>query len=254
MKRIVAIILCFVILLSGCSVETPGATVDQVKAAQTTANEAKAAAAAAQATATAVQTSDATKVTQAYVDQKIAVIPASANYEARITALESKITALETKIAAVPNNQQPQQNPNTPTGTVSYTVQNPAAMGLYQLNNATNISIRIFNNKADSRYVRPQITLTSYNGQNAGTVTATATVISNSMGQGAVVFSANAIPAGSTTQVLYIAASGGVSNGQYLVGSGNAMDILVTIQSTGTLSSLWNLSVTGSDVSSTTGM
>lgn len=198
----------------------------------------------------------AIKTWQTTTDQKLATIssPTLTNYYTKAEVDAAITAAINAYKATLPSNQQPQQSTTTPTGTISYTIQNPAAMGLYQLQTATNISIRIFNNKADARYVRPQITLTSYNGVNSGTVTATATVISNSMGQAAVVFSANPIPVGATTQVLFIAASGGVLNGQYLLASGNAMDILVTIQSTGTLSSLWNLSVTGSDVSSTTGL
>lgn len=157
----------------------------------------------------------------------------------------------------LPNqNQQPQQqNPlSYPTGQVSYTILNPASLNMYQFATANTMSLRIFNNKSDSRYVRPQIMVTPW--QNVPTLTTgnTATVLSNSQGQPPVIFgtagTGMAIPsAAAATQIIYYATSGGVSNGQYLLTPGQQMDILVTIQITG--GTVWNLSFTGTDVSLT---
>lgn len=259
MKRMFVIVLCFVLLLTGCSYEsgvTTDSLVPKITQAQTTADSAKSLAEAAKASADG----KAPLATVNELTTKVAGLSGSNSYsraevDAKFAAYDSQIATMKTEITALKGGSTTGGGTGTvtPTGQITYTIQNPATMGLYQLNTASNISVRIFNNKSEARYIRPQITLTSYNGANSGTVTATATVISNSMGQNPIVFSANAIPAGATTQVLYIAASGGVVNGQYLLASGNQMDILITIQATGTLSSLWNMSVTGSDVSSITG-
>jgi hypothetical protein len=196
---------------------------------------------------------------KAYTDTKFTAVTTANSYTKSETYTKSEVdAAITTAIQNYKNSlsagtTSTGQTINTATGTISYTVQNPAPLGLYQLSSASNISIRIFNNKGEARYVRPQITLTSYQGANNGAVTPTATVISNSMGQNPIIFSANPIPVGATTQVLFIAASGGVQNGQYLVPSGANMDLLITVTAAGSLNSLWNMSVTGSDVSAITG-
>ncbi len=212
------------------------------------------------------------KAPTAYVDQKFSQLPASAGYtkaevdaikatlearvvtqESKVTTLESKVAALETKVAQwtnpVPG--QPTPIPGTPVGQVSYTIQNMPAGGFWQFSTPQNISIRIYNNKPETRYVRPQLTITTYQNQIAGTVTVVVpcTVLSNSQGQAAVTFTPTPIPAApNTTQVLFYASAGGVMNGQYLLGPGTAMDILVQIHVTNTPNAvLWTFSVTGSD-------
>jgi hypothetical protein len=160
----------------------------------------------------------------------------------------------------LPNpSQQPQQNvitPGTPAGQVSYVIQNPPALNMWSLGTAQNISIRIFNNKSDARYVRLQVTANAYQQSIANTITVkTASVLSNSQGQIPAVFTITSIPTdASAMQILYYASSGGVSNGQYLLTAGSYMDILLQLQVTTTAgSNIWTITVNGSDVSVITG-
>ena len=266
-KRMVILGIAILVLVMptiGCLSDdvTASSLVPRITTVEASATTAKSTADAARADITTMKADIATRATTQSVtdvNNRISSLSGANSYQKSETYTKSEIDAAIAKAITDYKNSlgagttSTGQTINTAAGTISYTIQNPAPLGLYQLSSASNISIRIFNNKGEARYVRPQITLTSYQGANNGAVTPTATVISNSMGQNPIVFSANPIPAGATTQVLFIAASGGVQNGQYLVPSGANMDLLITVTAAGSLNSLWNLSVTGSDVSAVTG-
>lgn len=160
---------------------------------------------------------------------------------------DSQIAILKSRLGVVPDGSNP--NPNV-TGQINYSIINPQTY--YQFSSTGNfpLQIRIFNNKSDARYVRLQLTATTFNSQNAGTTTSTptATVMSNSQGQTAVAFLPTATPTGAVNTVLFIANSGGVSSsGEYLLSSGSQMDIYITIEILTSNAVLWNLVISGSD-------
>lgn len=267
-KKMVILVIAIVALLLpsiGCLSDdiTASSLVPSITKAQATADTAKSVADTARTEITTLKKDVETRATSqsvSDVNKRIDNLSGANSYTKSETYTKSEVDAaiakaiLDYKNSLSAGTTSTGQTINTAAGSISYTIQNPAALGLYQLATATNISIRIFNNKSEARYIRPQITLTSYQGVQSGTaVTIAATVISNSMGQTAVHFNANPIPSSNITQILFISDSGGVQNGQYLVPSGANMDLLITVQAQCSSSSLWNMSVTGSDVSAITG-
>lgn len=214
------------------------------------------------------------RATVAYVDQKVAALPQStASYtkaevdakvaelqaknstlESRLSTMQTAIDELKTKVGTtIPGT----TTPTTPatTGQVSYTLLNPQQW--YTFNTSGIVAIRITNGKADNRYVRPQLTMSTYpSGTVAALTSATATITSNSQGQPAIIFGSAGVGTpitswGTCTQIIFIPTSGGMSGGQYLIAPGTAMDIYVTITMAPAYPGLWTLSVSGTDLSMT---
>jgi hypothetical protein len=169
-----------------------------------------------------------------------------------------QITAIKTKLGitgTTPTNPaNPTTIPQATTGQVSYTVLN--AQQWYTFNTQGIIAVRITNGKSDSRYVRPQLTMTIYPSSTTPAVltNATCVVTSNSQGQPAIVYGSagQGTPITSWSacqQLLFIPTSGGMLAGQYLLGSGQAMDIYMTVTITPAYPGLWTLNVSGTDVS-----
>ena len=214
------------------------------------------------------------RATMAYVDQRFAAVPASAGYtkaeidalkvdlQSKITTLESKVTALEAKIAAVPvtpTTPTTPTSPTTPAGQISYTIQNPQSY--YQFPAAGGIlAFRIFNNTGTSKYIRPQISVSTFGSVSAGALVpatysgnanappAQCIIQSNSLGQGILTFQYIATPASNVTSILFISNGGGAfGNGEYLLASGQAMDIYANIAITSATAALWITTVSGAD-------
>lgn len=171
---------------------------------------------------------------------------------------QAQIDILKTRLGITgtttnPNN--PTTNPLPVTGQVSYTVLN--AQQWYTFNTQGIIAVQITNGKSDSRYIRPQLTLNTYPaGTTANLTNASCVVTSNSQGQPPVVFgsagSGTPVTAWATCQqVLFIPTSGGMSAGQYLIGSGQSMTIYITITITPAYPGLWTITASGTDTSMT---
>jgi hypothetical protein len=167
---------------------------------------------------------------------------------------QAQIDALKVKMG-ITTSSSPTQTPTNPTGVIgqiTYSVD--PVQQFYQFSTGATIKLRINNNKSESRYVRPQITITTYGGTTTGIAPSvkTCAVVSNSQGQSTVNFEGTAIPnTGAATQIIFTSYSGGISNGQYLLGSGNIMDIYVTITVVSSTSALWTMTFSGSDTSLT---
>jgi hypothetical protein len=169
------------------------------------------------------------------------ISPTIPNYAADIADLKARLTAAETKLAALTI--QPTPTP-TPTGTVVYSVVNPQQF--YQFTSGANypVTLRIFNNTSVSRYVRPNITLTTYGGSSAGATSCNVTVVQNSQGQALVTFQVTP----SVNTILCQGITGGVSGaGEYLISPGTQLDYTVMINISTANPVLWNLSASGSD-------
>ena len=140
-----------------------------------------------------------------------------------------------------------------PGGQIGYAIVNPQVYYTLSSGNTYPIDVKITNNKSDARYVRPQISLTTFQSSNAGTVgTATCTITSNSQGQNPVTFTYIATPTVAVNNIVFIANGGGATTaGEYLVGSGVVMDFYTTITIVSTNPVLWTLTVSGSDRSIT---
>lgn len=143
------------------------------------------------------------------------------------------------------------------TGQVSYSILNPAQWNTF--NTTGIIAMRITNGKSESRYVRPQLTLSTYpSGTVAVLTSGSATVTSNSQGQPPIIFGSAGVGTpitawGTCTQIIFIPTSGGMSGGQYLLTSGSSMDIYITITLAPAYPGLWTVNVSGTDISMTTG-
>ena len=135
----------------------------------------------------------------------------------------------------------------TSTGTISYAVTN--TQPYYQFSTSSNypLQIRVMNNKSDARYIRLQMTATTFGNSAAGAFSSPAADIatnSNSLGQTPSFYLINAVG----NSVLLIASTGGVSgSGEYLLSSGQTMDLYITLTIHCANAVLWNLSVSGSD-------
>lgn len=195
------------------------------------------------------QGTTSTSYTKNEVDAKLT------NFIANLS--EADLTVLKSKLGIT-------TNPGTsgyvaPTGVVSYQIVSPQSY--YSLGSSSGnpvIQVKIINNTGQSRYVRPQFTLTTFDnstiagignssddGSSALTgVAYTIKTVSNSSGQSATVFMRSV----ASNTILYIANSGGVNgNGEYLVETGGQMTVYVQFLLTPTTAVLWKINVSGSD-------
>ena len=162
--------------------------------------------------------------------------------------VDSKISALKSNQSWITGSSGGSNSPVTPTGSMGYVIVNPQPY--YQFSSSGNfpIDLKITNNRSDSRYVRPQISITAFSGSATVGATATATVISSTQGQTPITFQTTPTGANVTNNAVFIAIGGGVNGtGEYLIGSGTAVDVYLNIVVTGGSAVLWNITVTGSD-------
>jgi hypothetical protein len=171
------------------------------------------------------------------------------------TALDASIkqwtTPMNTQPGAANNPYNPGYNPNLAQGQVYYQIINPQQW--YSLSTGTiPINVRITNNKSDTRYTRPTISLTTFQNQTAGAWTSgTATVMSTSLGQTPIIYgSAGTIasPIGAVTNVMFIPTSGGaIATGEYMIAPGQYLDMWININIVTAVQTMWTVSVSGSD-------
>lgn len=177
----------------------------------------------------------------------------SANYYLK-TEIDPKITDLQTQINALKTTT-PGGGTTAPpvTGVISYTIQSPQQYYQFSSTSSFPIQVKIFNNTGLSKYVRPQFTCTTFGSVVAGQVNfgniSTCQVISNSLGQTPVTFlvSPNALNQTSNSMIFLANGSGVSAMGEYLLGSGQVMDITVQIVIYSQNAALWTLSAGGSD-------
>ena len=187
---------------------------------------------------------DSAAVTSGYTNPQI-----DAKFSTFISNLsDADLAVLKTKLGVTTTPTNPGTSGyTTPTGQVSYSIGNPQTY--YQFSSTSNypLQIHVFNNKSDARYVRLQLTATTFNNMAAGTFGSPAVTIatnSSSTGQTAATYTVNAV--GNT--VLLIATSGGVNGtGEYLLSSGQQMDLYLTLTINTSNAVLWTLTVSGSD-------
>lgn len=154
-----------------------------------------------------------------------------------------QVTQLKTKLGITSTS----TSTSTPTGQIEYSIVN--LQTYYQFSTSSNypVQIRIFNNKSDARYVRLQLTSSTFSNASTGGFNSPAVAIttnSNSMGQAPCTYTVNAVG----NSVLLISSGGGTnSQGEYLLSSGQQMDIWITLTIYPINSVLWNLTVSGSD-------
>jgi len=255
-------ILALVIPSIGCLSDDITATslVPRITAVEASATAAKVAADAAKAEVATVKADVATRATAQSVtdvNNRINNLSGTNSYQKTETYTKGEIDAAiakaitDYKATLGTSGTNSTNTNNTVAGTISYSILNPSAYYQFAGGGNNTIGIKIINNKADARYVRLQLSLTTLSGGNAGAATFKATVVSNSLGQGAVFSNSDAtslvIPSAVTT-VLYIATTGGSNgNGEYLLSSGTAMDLYITVTQTNGNSVLWNVAASGSD-------
>jgi hypothetical protein len=168
------------------------------------------------------------------------------------TAIANAITAYKATLGTSGT------TPPSTTGQITYTQLNPQQW--YTFNTSGIVAVRITNGKADSRYIRPQLTMNVYPSSTTPAIltSGTCVVTSNSQGQPPIIFGSAGLGTPVTAwatcqQILFIPTSGGMSAGQYLLTPGGTMDIYMTITLAPAYPGLWTLSVSGTDVSMSSG-
>jgi hypothetical protein len=273
MRRVFSVIFILVLVVSsgiGCLASKPAAPAGPTDAARLTVLETWRGTIEAWQKDIAASVTDHTraidaKATKEYVDQKVSGVTTNTGYarsevDAKITELQTQITALKTAQTATPNypvnNQQPQQNVNTPQGTISYTIIYPTQAQPMSTIGAPGASVvmqmRIFSNVATSRYVSFTVTLTPYSGINqsitafGGEMQAVSTQFG---GVNPITFQKTNVGTPIISRVLFTPLSGGVINtAEYLLSTGQTLD--VTLNITGLYSTpagLWTATVAGAD-------
>lgn len=169
---------------------------------------------------------------------------------------EAQLTTLKTRLGITggsnpgPN---PNPNPGSTGGLVSAVIINPPAtyngQYCYTFNPQAIIGFKITNNMGSSRYVRPTITLTTFPaGSSANITNVTCVQSSNSLGQAAPAFNAILSPgSGTVFTIAFTPYAGGVSLGQYLIGSGGSMEVFLTVTLSPSYAGMWAVKVATED-------
>jgi len=206
------------------------------------------------------------KYSKADVDNKIKAVDDKVVADAaKIADLQNQINALKTPTN--PINPSIPGVPPTAQGTVSATIQNIQEFYQFPASNQSYVSVRLFNNRSDARYVNFTMRLTSYGSSASGALTPAVysgatlatpppngsipivfQITNPTVNQPVISFSYNASPVGNITNVYFFPTSGGFNgSGEYYLGSGQSVDMLICIQINSTIASMWKVAVTASD-------
>lgn len=194
-----------------------------------------------------------TKVNALVAGTGLSAAQVDAAIDAKLAAYVAEVTALETRIATLEGGSTGGTTGSV-TGTVSF-VTNPAAVPQLFSNdvgsNQLFYTMRITNGSSQWQYVKPVITLNIASGYSATKVTALTISISSGAGSMAGTFAApnnfsispTSANVTATPNLVLIPISGGnTATGEFQIGAGQSIDVLISMQVTSSTTVLWNVS------------